>query len=81
MVTCGHSKLQLYLLEINSEPAVELTGPRLMWVLEDLFMSIARIVVEPHLNQVEQVEGYKPSEGKQHLLKCLEVGVRGEGGW
>lgn len=81
VVTCKNSKLQPYLLELNSEPAIELTGPRLTWILEDLFVSIARVVVEPHLDQVEQVEGCETSEGEQHLLKCLEVEVRGERGW
>ena len=69
MVTCDNSKLQPYLLEINSEPAIELTGPRLTWILEDLFVSIAGIAV----GHLDKVDG--------HLLKCLDAEVRGEKGW
>ena len=66
---------------MNSEPAIELTGPRLTWILEDLFVSIARIAVELHLDHAERVEEHKTPEGEQPLLKCLEVEVRGERGW
>jgi len=66
---------------MNSEPAIELTGPRLTWILEDLFASVAKVVVKPHIDQAEQVEGQKASESEQHLFKCLEVEVRGERGW
>ena len=69
------------LTEINSKQDIELIGPELMWILEDLFTSIVRVAMEPHLGQVEQVEGCKTSEGKQHLLKCLGVEFRGERGW
>ena len=78
---CDNSKLQPYLLEINSEPAIELTGPRLTWILEDLFASVAKVVVKPHIDQAEQVEEQKASESEQRLFKCLEVEVRGERGW
>ena len=81
MVTCEDSKLQPYLLEINSEPAIELTGPRLMWILEDLFESIARVVVEPHLVTGEPLERGEASEKDRHLSKCLDIEVRGERGW
>ncbi|CDO72339.1 hypothetical protein BN946_scf184977.g36 [Trametes cinnabarina] len=40
-------KFQVNLLEVNSEPAIELTGPRLTWILEDLFKAIARKCVAP----------------------------------
>ena len=68
VVTDENSKLQPYLLEFNSEPAIELTGPRLTWVLEDLFRNIARVVVEP-------------LKGDEYFRKCLDIEVRGEGGW
>ena len=80
-MTCEGSKLQPYLLEINSEPAIELTGPRLMWILEDLFESIARVVVEPHLNTGEPLERGEALEKDRHLVKCLDIEVRGERGW
>ena len=69
VVTCDDSKLRPYLLEINSEPAIELTGPRLTWILEDLFAGIAGIAV-----------GH-PDKVGEHLFKCLDVEVRGERGW
>lgn len=75
VVACENSKLQPYLLEINSEPAIELTGPRLMWILEDLFGRVAGVVVGPYL------ETGKPLERDEYLIKCLEVEVRGERGW
>ena len=81
MVTCENLKLQPHLLEMNSEPAIELTGPRLMWVLEDLFTDIARVAVEPRLDKAEPSEGGKTLEGDGHLFKCLDVEVRGEKGW
>ena len=81
VVTCEDTKLQPYLLEMNSEPAIELTGPRLAWILEDLFASVARVVVEPHLSRVEPLKGGKAPESVGHLLKCLDVEVRGERGW
>lgn len=81
MVTCENSELQPYLLEMNSEPAIELTGPRLTWILEDLFVSIARVAVEPRLYRAESLEGGKASENDTRLFKCLDVEVRGEGSW
>ncbi|TFY81546.1 hypothetical protein EWM64_g2472 [Hericium alpestre] len=39
--------LQVQLLEVNAEPAIELTGPRLTWILEDLFEAIGKTCVEP----------------------------------
>ena len=81
LVTCEDSKLQPYLLEINSEPAIELTGPRLKWVLEDLFRGIARLAVEPHLPGGENLGRGEALGREVHFLKCLDVEVRGEKGW
>ena len=81
MVTCEDSRLQTYLLEMNSEPAIELTGSRLKWILEDLFKGIARLVVEPHLNRGEKTERGEVVERECHFFKCLDVEVRGERGW
>ena len=52
-----------------------------MWILEDLFESIARVVVEPHLNTGEPLERGEASERDRHLSKCLDIEVRGEKGW
>lgn len=81
MVTCEGSKLQPYLLEINSEPAIELTGPRLKWILEDLFRGIARLVVEPHLQGGKKLERDETLEENRYFLECLNVKVRGERAW
>ena len=43
----GTGALQARLLEVNAEPAIEMTGPRLTWVLEDLFKAVAEACVEP----------------------------------
>ncbi|GJE98096.1 tubulin-tyrosine ligase-like protein [Phanerochaete sordida] len=40
-------RFRVSLLEANAEPAIEMTGPRLTWVLEDLFCAIARVCVVP----------------------------------
>lgn len=81
LVTCEGPELQAHLLEINSEPAIELTGPRLRWVLEDLFKGIAGLVVEPHLDGGEKSERGEALKRNGHFYKCLDVEVRGERGW
>lgn len=68
------------LLEINAEPAIELTGPRLTWILEDLFVSIATVCVKPFLEGksiAEVDEGWDLGETRHNLIKCLEAKVRG----
>lgn len=67
---------QVKLLEINSEPAIELTGPRLTWILEDLFLAIGEVCVLPFFSE----EGFPATSKLVHgdlLKKCLDVDVRG----
>jgi len=64
------------LLEINAEPAIELTGPRLTWALEDLFNAIARVCVDPFVRDVP-VEAWPVGHTRHHLKKCLHTAVRG----
>jgi hypothetical protein len=66
------------LLEINAEPAIELTGPRLTWILEDLFVSIAKVCVEPFFKGKTDldVEGWKVGEERYSLIKCMDENVR-----
>ncbi|VDB86489.1 unnamed protein product [Peniophora sp. CBMAI 1063] len=71
---------QVKLLEINAEPAIELTGPRLTWILEDLFKSIAEVAVLPFL-EPGKTEDWAVGETKHHLRKCLDTEVRGAAGW
>ncbi|EIN13498.1 tubulin-tyrosine ligase [Punctularia strigosozonata HHB-11173 SS5] len=66
------SKFQVHLLEVNSEPAIELTGPRLHWILEDLFVSIGKVCVEPFFGD-HSVEDWNLNETRFYLRKCLDV--------
>ena len=76
-------RFEVSLLEVNSEPAIELTGPRLTWILESLFKSIGRVCVEPFFCDDARAklitENWDVGETREHLRKCLDVSVRG--GW
>ena len=78
-------RFKVSLLEVNSEPAIELTGPRLTWILESLFKSIGRVCVEPFFREDTSakliMENWDIGETREHLQKCLDVSVRGSGGW
>jgi hypothetical protein len=71
---------QVKLLEINSEPAIELTGRRLHGILEDLFVAIEEVAVSPFFRQ-NAVPNAEELVVPRHLRKCLETTVRGFGGW
>ncbi|KIP05570.1 hypothetical protein PHLGIDRAFT_30875 [Phlebiopsis gigantea 11061_1 CR5-6] len=80
-------RFHVSLLEVNAEPAIELTGPRLTWILEDLFCAIAQVCVTPYFRaqlhdggEGEERE-WSVGETKENLRKCLDVQVRAEGGW
>lgn len=71
-------KFHVKLLEINAEPAIELTGPRLTWVLENLFKTIAEVCIEPFFTQkAEETEPWNVGETKYNFIKCLDENVRG----
>ena len=79
-------RFHVSLLEVNSEPAIELTGPRLTWILEDLFCSIANVCVIPYFQKKGEKNGkeeerWQVGETKENLRKCLDIEVRGAGGW
>lgn len=80
-------KYQVHLLEVNSEPAIELTGPRLTWILEDLFHAIGKECVEPFFQKSDEAQREAASEvwevgqTRNGLRKCLETQVRGTRGW
>ncbi|KAI0361738.1 tubulin-tyrosine ligase [Trametes cingulata] len=79
-------KFQVKLLEVNSEPAIELTGPRLTWILEDLFKAIAKTCVTPFFADDgspirEAVQAWQVGEVRENLRKCLDLQVRGTQGW
>ncbi len=69
---------QVKLLEINAEPAIELTGPRLAWILEDLFLNIGKVCVEPFFQSgaAPQTE-WAVGETRRNLVKCMDTEVRG----
>lgn len=70
------SRFQVNILEVNSEPAIEMTGPRLKWVLEDLFDHIANFAVQPFFKRSRDA----PSENTlnvnfndSHWRKCVVI--------
>ena len=69
-------QFRVKLLEINAEPAIELTGPRLTWVLEDLFSAMARVCVEPFVRDIP-VEAWPVGQTRHYLRKCIQTRVRG----
>lgn len=72
------------LLELNAEPAVHLTGARLGWTLERMFEGVAHACVVPFFDRSAEAtptEGWAVGEERFGLVKCLEVQVRGQGGW
>jgi tubulin---tyrosine ligase len=78
--------IQVKLLEINAEPAIELTGSRLTWILEDLFVAMGKVCVEPFFGAkfagaTGEGKEWGISEIRHGLRKCLDVEVRGPGGW
>ncbi|KAL0580313.1 putative tubulin--tyrosine ligase pby1 [Marasmius crinis-equi] len=68
---------QVQLLEINAEPAIELTGPRLKWILEDLFIAMAEVCVKPFTDAIrKESDDWPDGEARHHLIKCLGRKVR-----
>lgn len=77
-LTAPERPYQVQLLEINSEPAIELTGPRLTWILEDLFLAIGEVCVAPFFAAERSCAATTLLHGDL-LKKCLEVDVHGSG--
>jgi tubulin---tyrosine ligase len=69
--------LQVKLLELNAEPAIELTGPRLKWILDDLFMSIRQMCIDPYFRG-ESLDGWLTGDTREHFIKCLGREVYGK---
>lgn len=72
---------QVKLLEVNAEPAIELTGPRLSWILEDLFVAMGKVCIGPFFAGRQQFDGddWALKETRHNLIKCLGEEVRGAG--
>lgn len=81
----GSPAFRVNILELNAEPAIHLTGPRLGWILEELFDGMAKTCVLPFINNAaDQGEGRKDvevGETRNGLRCCLTVLVRSAGGW
>lgn len=63
---------------MNSEPAIELTGPRLTWILEDLFKAIGIICIQPFLQRSSRDRSntsLEVGETLHNLRKCLDIKV------
>lgn len=72
------SPFQVYLLELNSEPAIELTGQRLRWILEELHNSIAEVCVAPFFKLKEvDLSHWTIGDSRYGLIKCCEEQVLG----
>ncbi|KAI4294477.1 TTL-domain-containing protein [Schizophyllum commune Loenen D] len=90
--TAGSQPFLVKLLEINAEPAIELTGPRLAWILEDLFVAIGKQCVQPFFDgrgeggngERKEAQNEDSAEGENsakddetsHLITCLRE-IRG----
>jgi len=72
------TRFQVNILEINAEPAIELTGPRLAWILKDLFVAIKTICVEPFIRRSDdKIDSWKVGEVRYMMQKCLDIQVHG----
>ncbi|KAI6044973.1 tubulin-tyrosine ligase family-domain-containing protein [Pisolithus marmoratus] len=75
-------RFQVNILEVNAEPAIELTGRRLTWILEDLFKSIQIVCIAPFAGGgSDQISSWKVREVRYNMQKCLDMQVRGATGW
>jgi tubulin---tyrosine ligase len=74
-------RFEVKLLEVNAEPAIELTGPRLTWILEDLFTAMGKVCVEPFIQGTSPDTTWGVGQTRHFLRKCLKSEVRGAAGW
>jgi tubulin--tyrosine ligase len=70
------SPFQVKILEINAEPAIELTGVRLTWILEDLFVAIGKVCVEPFFREDKVDDEWRVGDVRHNFVKCLDEEVR-----
>lgn len=70
--TLATKNYRVKLLEFNSEPAIEMTGSRLEWILEDLFVGIGRVAVDPFFSQADN-EGWDVGTTRDNFVKCLDI--------
>ncbi|KAG8928870.1 hypothetical protein FRC02_006365 [Tulasnella sp. 418] len=91
----GSSQFTVNILELNAEPAIEMTGARLKWILEDLFKSTAKVCVQPFVDRLcsessggrvnkdsgDKTGSWPAGETRFKLRKCLDVEVRSAASW
>ncbi|KAG1825322.1 hypothetical protein DFJ58DRAFT_849572 [Suillus subalutaceus] len=70
--------IQVKLLEINSDPPIQLTARRLHRILEDLFVAIEQIAVL-FRQEVGCVPSMEVPVVPRHLRICLDAQIRGSG--
>ncbi|KAG8999257.1 hypothetical protein FRB94_006345 [Tulasnella sp. JGI-2019a] len=79
----NEDSFQVHILEMNAEPAIELTGSRLQWILDDFFRGVADVCVRPLLFPEESnkcgagEKEWEVGEVRHGLIKCLDVRVWG----
>ncbi|KAG8897853.1 hypothetical protein FRB99_007869 [Tulasnella sp. 403] len=84
LVTCGGhdaSSFDVKILELNAEPAIENTGARLGWILEDLVRGMTNACVGTFFSGTAPKDGWQVGESRFGLRKCLSTEVRGSGAW
>jgi tubulin---tyrosine ligase len=66
------SRFRVSLLEFNAEPAIEMTSPRLRWILEELFQHIAEVAVKPFVSG-EPLHSEGVDGSFEELECCLSI--------
>ena len=81
----AESKFTVSILELNAEPAIEMTGARLSWVLEAMFSGICQTCITPFFeastDKKEVDVGWEVGETRYGLRKCFAVEVRALGSY
>jgi tubulin---tyrosine ligase len=78
----GMSPFKVHLLELNAEPAIHLTGPRLEWILEELFEATKETCIVPFFSGTHaHIAQKQRGNDSPRLRKCLDIQIRGENSW
>lgn len=67
---------RVFLMEINAEPAIEKTGLRLQWILQDMFHSITDLIIRPFAGVDCDGSSWEVGEIRAGFRKCLDERVR-----
>lgn len=69
------------ILELNAEPAIELTGARLGWILDEFFVGVSKTCVAPFFKDTSSVKEWGEGELRNGLIKCMDLEVRSSRAW